>query len=253
MTTDIQEALESHLGGGTVQKLENSGDSRNKDVTGHLNVNNDAGVHECSRGNENSSNQKNKDTLKILCHKTKRSTGKYQNSDSEDGFLSTSPDSVSSEQMPKVGPHDNVRAPRVPPPICLCTNPSGCVSLKNILESFKAPLSEEQAWAVIYQYISMYRSVATTGEQHIFNNLEIPDTLANMNLHRDGTVHCSWSETERKDKERKMQEQQRQQQEQSGKLIFSLECTLSTGKLTNNNKQKLNNSKQRFLALVINS
>ncbi|KAL9930217.1 spire type actin nucleation factor isoform 2-T4 [Glossina fuscipes fuscipes] len=222
MTTDIQEALESHLGGGTVQNLENNSDSRNKDVTvnvigssGHLNMNNDAGVHECSRGNENSSNQKNKETLKILCHKTRRTTGKYQNSDSEDGFLSTSPDSVSSEQMPKVGQHDNVRAPRVPPPICLCTNPSGCVSLKNILESFKAPLSEEQAWAVIYQYISMYRSVATTGEQHIFNNLEIPDTLANMNLHRDGTVHCSWSETERKEKERKMQEQQRQQQEQS--------------------------------------
>uniref|UniRef100_A0A1B0APV7 KIND domain-containing protein n=1 Tax=Glossina palpalis gambiensis TaxID=67801 RepID=A0A1B0APV7_9MUSC len=238
MTTDIQEALESHLGGGTVQNLENNSDSRNKDVTvnvigssGHLNMNNDAGVHECSRGNENSSNQKNKETLKILCHKTRRTTGKYQNSDSEDGFLSTSPDSVSSEQMPKVGQHDNVRAPRVPPPICLCTNPSGCVSLKNILESFKAPLSEEQAWAVIYQYISMYRSVATTGEQHIFNNLEIPDTLANMNLHRDGTVHCSWSETERKEKERKMQEQKRQQQEQSGKFDFSLQCILSAGKL----------------------
>uniref|UniRef100_A0A1A9WMD2 KIND domain-containing protein n=1 Tax=Glossina brevipalpis TaxID=37001 RepID=A0A1A9WMD2_9MUSC len=240
MTTDIQEALESHLGGGTVQKLEKNSDSRSKDVginafgsTGHLNTNNDAGVHECSKSNANSSIQKNKDTLKIPCPKTKKTTGIYQNSDSEDGFLSTSPDSLSSEQIPKAGhhtlTHDNVCVPRVPPPICLCTNSSGCVNLKNILESFKAPLSEEQAWAVIYQYISMYQRVAAAGEQYIFNNLEIPDTLDNMNLHRDGTVHCSWSEAERKEKERKMQEQQRQQQDRSEEHM-GLETIFQWGK-----------------------
>ncbi|XP_054743769.1 protein spire isoform X1 [Anastrepha obliqua] len=150
------------------------------------------------------------------------------NSDTEEGFLSTSPDSNNGEQLPHnkcnsasvtLTAESTMAAP-MPPPVCLCTNPESCVTLKNILDSFKSPLSEEQAWALLHQFMLLYRRVAATGQRHIFNDLEIPDGIENLNLHRDGAVHCSWADEERKVKEQKMQREkvlQQRQDKESGK------------------------------------
>ncbi|XP_054083615.1 protein spire isoform X2 [Zeugodacus cucurbitae] len=146
------------------------------------------------------------------------------NSDTEEGFLSTSPDSNQGEQSlhgkcngsssttltATAGSTHGVLP--MPPPVCLCTNPENCVTLKNILDSFKSPLSEEQAWALLYQFMVLYRQVAAAGQRHIFNELEIPEGIENLNLHRDGAVHCSWSDEERKEREAHIQQQQLYQQ-----------------------------------------
>lgn len=245
MTTEIQETFGDHMSVTNKQKMSEdlASNQRALDEGGGDNIGslkttipqaNDAGAHnDCSSSNNNNSMQneqtqqqqtklsftKSKPILNNKCHQT-------AHSDIEDGFLSTSPDSANEELLSKTGELNEtcstltqVTAP--PPSICECNNPTGCVSVKNILESFKAPLSEEQAWALIYQSISLYRRIAATGKRHIFNELEIPETVDNLSLHRDGTIHCSWSEAERKKKEQKIkQQQQRQQQrekeEQSG-------------------------------------
>lgn len=149
------------------------------------------------------------------------------NSDTEEGFLSTSPDSNQGEQslhgkcngsssttLIATSGSTNAVVP-MPPPVCLCTNPENCVTLKEILDSFKSPLSEEQAWALLYQFMVLYRQVAAAGQRHIFSDLEIPEGIENLNLHRDGAVHCSWSDEERKEREQKIQQQQHQQNKTS--------------------------------------
>lgn len=70
-------------------------------------------------------------------------------------------------------------------------NGGQCMSMTNILECFKTPLSEEQAWALIYQFVSLYRMVIVKRRRY-FSELEIPKSLDNLCLHRDGTVHCNW-------------------------------------------------------------
>ncbi|XP_075153614.1 spire type actin nucleation factor isoform X2 [Haematobia irritans] len=168
---------------------------------------------------------------------TKKSPSLLQISDAEEGFLSTSPDSANEELLLSktrelqvnetsctnstttlVGkdPKSSSTPPLPPPSIYHCSNPKDCVNVKNILESFKAPLSEEQAWALIYQFASLYRQVAATGKRHIFNDLEIPESMDNVSLHRDGSVHCSWSVVERKQREEAIRQQQQQEAEQSG-------------------------------------
>lgn len=182
---------------------------------------------------------------KLTCSKAKAINGGkkcqqqlLQTSDAEEGFLSTSPDSANEELLlsstAKSGElttdhtsncanghsGSNSNTPPLPPPfIYTCNNPKDCVNIKHILESFKAPLSEEQAWALLFQFISLYRRVAATGQRHIFNDLEVPEAMDNMSLHRDGSVHCSWSEAERKKREQALRElrQHQQEAEQSGK------------------------------------
>ncbi|XP_065355766.1 protein spire [Calliphora vicina] len=241
MTTEIQETFGDHMSA-TKQKIseelasneravdEGGGDcctnSANK-LSSSNTACNDAGAHECSSSNVVNTEQqqtklsftKAKPIINGKCHQ------QQQHSDAEDGFLSTSPDSANEELLSKTGDLNEAAitltlTAATPPSICACNNPMGCVSVKNILESFKAPLSEEQAWALIYQSISLYRRIAAAGKRHIFNELEIPDAVDNLSLHQDGSIHCSWSEAERKKKDVKMrqqqQRQQQQQEEQSG-------------------------------------
>ncbi|XP_073827231.1 spire type actin nucleation factor isoform X2 [Musca autumnalis] len=218
---------------------------------------NDAGAHECSSSNSvpeehhhtlNKSNKTKSKTILVSNNKKcqhQQQQQLLQTSDAEEGFLSTSPDSANEElllstkslktnendikcsdqKLSSVAACNNSNnnnkctAPPLPPPsIYNCSNPKDCVNIKTVLESFKAPLSEEQAWALLYQFMSLYRRVAATGQRHIFNDLEIPESMENMSLHRDGSVHCSWSEVERKKREQALQEQRQHQQEaeQSG-------------------------------------
>ncbi|EDW12839.2 protein spire isoform X1 [Drosophila mojavensis] len=83
---------------------------------------------------------------------------------------------------------------------CSCTDQ--CVSLNNILDCFKAPVSEDQAWALIYQFISLYLKVAEQALHCSSDDYEahLP-TRFELHLHRDGSVHFSGPEQKQQQKE----------------------------------------------------
>lgn len=69
-----------------------------------------------------------------------------------------------------------------------CSRPESCISLKTILSSFNAPLSEEQAWALIYQSVKLYKDVFQR-QGTTYSNADVPDNLEDVSVHNDGTVH----------------------------------------------------------------
>lgn len=75
-----------------------------------------------------------------------------------------------------------------------CSDPNGCVSLHNILKSFNAPISEEQAWALIYQSVQLYRDVCRQEHNNKgqLKNINVPTTSHNLNVHKDGSVHVNF-------------------------------------------------------------
>ena len=264
MTTEIQEKLGDHITATKPQVTEElsshtraidegGGDNRSvADAASSPSVTNtnqtDSYVCSSSNNNNTSCSSNNNPQIKLSFTKAKPIVnGKCHQlqqqhlSDAEEGFLSTSPDSANEELLTKPKSNDHkdivngstailINTPSPPTSVYTCsTGSTDCVSIKNILECFKAALSEEQAWALIYQTISLYRRIAAADKRHIFNDLEIPDAVENLNLHRDGSVHCSWTEAERKKKEQKLKQQQerqrkQQQMEQSGggkyRLLF---------------------------------
>lgn len=72
----------------------------------------------------------------------------------------------------------------------MCTKPDDCQSLLDILKAFNAPISEEQAWALIYQSICLYRDCIKRNDCHI-KSVFMPMKTANLNVHKDGTVHIN--------------------------------------------------------------
>lgn len=81
--------------------------------------------------------------------------------------------------------------------LCHCNDPDGCVTLQDILNYFNAAISEEQAWALIYQSVCMYRNAlyyklneAQNGRQY---DIRLLNDTRNFNVHRDGTVHIAFS------------------------------------------------------------
>uniref|UniRef100_A0A8D9ER08 Protein spire n=1 Tax=Cacopsylla melanoneura TaxID=428564 RepID=A0A8D9ER08_9HEMI len=60
-----------------------------------------------------------------------------------------------------------------------------CVSLKHILFSFNAPISEEQAWALVYQFSKCFCSVLSDQD----NQSKFLTKPKEIFLHRDGYVH----------------------------------------------------------------
>lgn len=255
MTTEIQENFNNHThhggnndqaideGGGCVElgSRKNSCSMKSSTTTHHHlpsitlkpSTPNDAGAHECSSSSNDNiqiTNNTHTSTTKAKAINGTTTNNKCQlsTSDNEEGFLSTSPDSANEELLlskpgaagDKTDCTASVKALSSPPPLYHCSNPKECVTVKNILESFKAPLSEEQAWALLYQLMSLYRRVSATGKRHIFQDLDIPESMDNISLHRDGTVHCTWSEAELKRKEKELHDRQKQQEEeeQSGKF-----------------------------------
>lgn len=70
-----------------------------------------------------------------------------------------------------------------------CREPEKCVTLKDILEAFNAAISEEQAWALIYQTVKLFRDViGTESEKRI---LKVPMHTENLSIHRNGSVHIN--------------------------------------------------------------
>ncbi|XP_017020842.1 protein spire isoform X2 [Drosophila kikkawai] len=127
--------------------------------------------------------------------------------DSEEGFLSTSPDSANGD-APKAAPKNAVSlgqhhssSEKLPGHQLVrlafhqCSCPEQCVTLNNILDSFKAPLSEDQAWALIHQFTTLYYKVAV--QAHSCRPADYESGLPasfELHFHRDGSVHFSGKE-----------------------------------------------------------
>lgn len=98
-----------------------------------------------------------------------------------------------------------------------CSDPAGCVTLADILKCFNAAVSEEQAWALIYQSVCLYRNALTSavaaaaatnnsnnnntatddlmdsGKQTMLPDTRLPSGPHNFNVHKDGSVHLSFN------------------------------------------------------------
>lgn len=64
---------------------------------------------------------------------------------------------------------------------------NGCVTLKNILIAFNAPINEEHAWALCYQCSKCFKNSIRNEWSRCFLVSELDHIL----LHRDGQVHHS--------------------------------------------------------------
>lgn len=82
-----------------------------------------------------------------------------------------------------------------------CCDKDNCLSLDDILRSFNAPLSEEQAWSLIYQSVLLYRNfiriefidkhTKKVAKQKCSHRIKVPKLPKNLHIHKDGTVHIS--------------------------------------------------------------
>lgn len=83
-----------------------------------------------------------------------------------------------------------------------CSDKDNCLSLNEILRSFNAPLSEDQAWSLIYQSVRLYRdyihiefidkdSKCETTAPKSSHRIKVPRSTRNLNIHKDGYVHLS--------------------------------------------------------------
>lgn len=83
-----------------------------------------------------------------------------------------------------------------------CCDKDNCLSLDDILRSFNAPLSEEQAWSLIYQTVLLYRNFIriefidkntkdSSGSKKSSHRIKVPKSPKNLNIHKDGSVHIN--------------------------------------------------------------
>lgn len=82
-----------------------------------------------------------------------------------------------------------------------CSDKDNCLSLNEMLRSFNAPLSEEQAWSLIYQSVLLYRNfihiefidkhTKKEAKRKSSHRIKVPKSTRNLNVHKDGSVHIS--------------------------------------------------------------
>lgn len=84
-----------------------------------------------------------------------------------------------------------------------CSDKDNCLSLNDILRSFNAPLSEEQAWSLIFQSVRLYRDFIhiefidkktkkdSIKIQKSSHRIKVPKSTRSLNVHKDGFVHIS--------------------------------------------------------------
>lgn len=85
-----------------------------------------------------------------------------------------------------------------------CCDKDNCLSLDDILRSFNAPLSEEQAWSLIYQTVLLYRNFiriefidkntkkdSNELSKKSSHRIKVPKSPKNLNIHKDGSVHIN--------------------------------------------------------------
>ncbi|XP_034097546.1 protein spire isoform X4 [Drosophila albomicans] len=168
--------------------------------------------------------------------------------ETEEGFLSTSPDSANGDAHAHSHPHTHqhqhphTHGAELQPNCNSDTNPNNviivgdarqlllqafyqcscadeCVKLDNILDSFKAPLSEDQAWALVYQFTTLYHKVAVQAHHCSSEDYDAQlPTQFELHLHRDGSVHFSGKERQQQQQEHQPQQNQQQQQLQKESL-----------------------------------
>lgn len=98
-----------------------------------------------------------------------------------------------------------VSAKKIENSLEFCCDKDNCLSLDDILRAFNAPLSEEQAWSLIYQSVLLYRNFiriefidkntkrdsTTATKQKVSHRIKVPKSPKNLNIHKDGTVHIN--------------------------------------------------------------
>ncbi|CAO1351621.1 unnamed protein product [Diamesa tonsa] len=80
-----------------------------------------------------------------------------------------------------------------------CSDKDNCLSLDDMLRSFNAPLSEEQAWSLIYQTVLVYRNFIhiefidkhTKKDRAVkcSHRIKVPKSPRNLKVHKDGSIH----------------------------------------------------------------
>lgn len=92
-----------------------------------------------------------------------------------------------------------------------CSEPQACVTLAKHIDSFRLSVSVDQAWALIYQTVLMYRTAWQQQNHHQQLDAQpcsfiVPNSTEALCLHRDGSVHIandaaayvSYAQTEQK-------------------------------------------------------
>ncbi|XP_039228931.1 protein spire isoform X3 [Drosophila yakuba] len=140
--------------------------------------------------------------VKAVPTPTPTPSGKFKDT-KEETFLSTSPDSANGDAQHKlpadqlamsssVHPEQPGQArPLIQQAFHCCSSPEQCVTLHDILDSFKAPLSEDQAWALIHQFAGLYHQVAVQAHSCAADYEAALPTGFELHFHRDGSVHFS--------------------------------------------------------------
>ncbi|XP_037957657.1 protein spire isoform X2 [Teleopsis dalmanni] len=128
---------------------------------------------------------------KFNCNSEGKSSQMMANENSTETIDSTSPTNSTDSSNTSDTSELTVPSATRPNSIHGCANPEGCVTLQKILESFKSALSEEQAWALLYQYTAFYKNAAQLKNGCIFQMAEIPENIDQFHIQVDGAVHCS--------------------------------------------------------------
>ncbi|EDV54560.2 protein spire isoform X2 [Drosophila erecta] len=163
--------------------------------------------------------------VKAVPTPTPTPSGKFKDA-KEEAFLSTSPDSANGDAQHKLPADQLAMSSSVHPekrgqarPLILqafhrCSSPEQCVTLHDILDSFKAPLSEDQAWALIHQFAGLYHQVAVQAHSCASDYEAALPTGFELHFHRDGSVHFSGPD-QLPPKEQLHQEQEQDQPDHS--------------------------------------
>lgn len=119
-----------------------------------------------------------------------------------------SADSKINKSSPKMNPSsekpekpERILSGKIQSCLEFCSDKDNCLSLNDILRSFNAPLSEEQAWSLIYQSVLLYRNfihiefidkhTKKEAKQKSSHRIKVPKSTKNLNVHKDGSVHIS--------------------------------------------------------------
>nr|XP_017096986.2 protein spire isoform X2 [Drosophila bipectinata] len=212
--------------------------------------------HQAADEQQSSETESQSHTKAITMATPAKSNPKFK--DTEEGFLSTSPDSANGDaqqhSIQKVADPPNGNHPEKLTGSSLsgkvtingsggpiltsrqlicqafhqCSCPEQCVTLNNILDSFKAPLSEDQAWALIHQFISLYHKVAVEAHHSAADYDAHLPTRFELHFHRDGGVHFSGKDRLPPAQDQEDQERNQELQTQDSSIRGTLDDSASS-------------------------
>lgn len=235
-------------------------------LTGDADANADADIKAMATTTTTTTTITATDTTTTNIITTPKATAKrrqFAEGETEEGFLSTSPDSANGDthahahglglghtlthsqtelqQSGNVGGNGGINSSEASngtlssrqlllQAFYQCSASDQCVKLDNILDSFKAPLSEDQAWALVYQFTSLYHKVAV--QAHRCTNDDYESQLPRqfeLHLHRDGSVHFSGKDQQPQQQQQQQQGDRKEQQSLSEKAQTLDDSASSSG------------------------